>query len=140
MVVSRSLLAALVAVVAACTTVARVATPANYISAKQPAHIWVVTDPNQRAVTVDAPRVIGDTILGTVDGVATRIPLADGSSVRAEQFSVAKTLGLVLVSGAAVATGAALWRSMEASVSPPSGLPCRLDPGQPVNPVTGCDY
>lgn len=91
------------AIGAGCTAVASVASPASYITAKQPARIWVLPGPNQRTVTVDAPRVIGDTIVGTVNGEAAKFPLGEGSSVRAEQVSVGRTLALVMVSGAALA-------------------------------------
>jgi hypothetical protein len=91
-----------IATVAGCTSVEPVQQPAKYIAGKQPRTVWL-TKANHSVVRVDGPRMLGDTVIGSVAGEYTEIPLNDVTRVAAEQSSKGKTIAAATIGGAAVA-------------------------------------
>jgi hypothetical protein len=87
---------------AACTSVAYIPAPASFIAAKQPAHITMVARGSQQTITVQAPRMVGDSIFGSVRGEPARILLSEATNVTAVERSTAKTVGLILIGAAGV--------------------------------------
>lgn len=85
-----------------CTSVGPVAEPQKYIAAKQPRTVWV-TRSNRSVVRVDGPRMIGDTVVGSVSGEYTEIPLTDVTRVAAVQSARGKTIAAAALGGAATA-------------------------------------
>lgn len=97
---ARNLSAALlVAGAAACTSVGPV--PTSYIASKQPRTVWL-TKSNRSVVKVDGPRMLGDTVIGSVGGEYTEIPLTDVTRVAAVQSSKGKTIAASALGAAAV--------------------------------------
>ena len=86
---------------AACTTVSSVTRPETFIPAEHPTRVWVAQQ-GAKPVLVENPRIVGDTIVGTVGGQAWRLALSDATSVTAERVSVTRSAGLGLASGAAL--------------------------------------
>jgi len=91
----------LLAALAACTTVGPITAPREYISTKQPRSVWL-TQKNRSVVKVDGPRMIGDTVVGSVQGEYTEIPLSNVTRVSALEHSTGKTVAAVAIGSAAV--------------------------------------
>jgi len=109
--------------IAGCTTVASVKNPGTYVAAKQPRTVWL-TKTDQSIVRMNGPRMVGDTVVGSVNGQYTEIPMADVSSMRAIVPDETKTIAVAAVGGAA--TVAALVVIFDHSGSG-SGLPGPAD-------------
>ena len=95
----------LLVLAAACTTVGPITSPASYIASKQPRSVWL-TKHNRSVVKVDGPRMLGDTVIGSVNGEYTEIPLSEVTRAAAIQNSKGKTVAAAALGAAA--TGAAL--------------------------------
>ena len=127
--------AALVAVVAACKSVNAVPSPwASYIANQQPATVWL-TRTNRAVVRVDGPRVFHDTLIGSVHGEYSEIPLSDVTRVSAMHSDKTKTI-LAGVAGGAVTVGALLV-IFHSQGSSPNNTPTGVG-GVPCDPDTGC--
>ncbi|HUK22905.1 MAG TPA: hypothetical protein VLV45_15300 [Gemmatimonadales bacterium] len=87
---------------ASCTTVAPVSAPASYIASKQPHTVWL-TKANKSVVKVDGPRMLGDTVIGSVNGDYTEIPLNDVTHVAAVEPAKGKTIAVAVAGGAVTA-------------------------------------
>ncbi len=99
-VLTRRLCAGLVvAAIAGCTSVEAVNQPARYIAGKQPRTVWL-TKSNRSVVKMDGPRMLGDTVIGSVGGEYTEIPLSEVTRVAAMQSSKGKTIGAAALGGA----------------------------------------
>ena len=94
----------LVAGLAGCHSVGAVDQPGRYIASKQPRTVWL-TKHNRSVVRVDGPRMLGDTVIGSVGGEYTEVPLSEVSRVAAMQNSQGKTI-VAAVLGGAVTVGA----------------------------------
>jgi hypothetical protein len=92
---------------AACTTVGPVDSPGHYIATKQPHTVWL-TKSNRSVVRVDGPRMLGDTVIGSVGGEYTEVPLSEVTRVAAMQSSKSKTIAAALLGGAVTAGALAL--------------------------------
>ena len=88
-----------------CTSVGPVSNPASYIASKQPRTVWL-TRTNKSVVKVDGPRMLGDTVIGSVGGDYTEIPLTDVTRVAAVEPAKGKTIAAAALGG--VVTAAAL--------------------------------
>ncbi|HUK22544.1 MAG TPA: hypothetical protein VLV45_13435 [Gemmatimonadales bacterium] len=86
---------------AACTSVGPVDHPGSYISSKQPHSIWL-TKNNRSVVKVDGPRMLGDTVIGSVGGEYTEIPLTEVTRAAVEQQDKGKTIIAATLGGAAL--------------------------------------
>lgn len=99
--------AVVVTLLPACTSW-RVAgpTPRDYFQTERPGEVRVTLSNNSQ-VSLRAPALVGDSLVGTVGGGLalgdtahkTNIPLRDVRIVEARRFSIGKTLGLVAVVG-----------------------------------------
>jgi hypothetical protein len=94
--------AVLVAALMACTSVEPVPAPQKYIAAKQPRTVWL-TRTNHAVQRVDGPRMIGDTVVGSVSGEYTEVPLDSVTRVVAVQPAKGKTIAAAALGGAVVA-------------------------------------
>ena len=83
-----------------CVRVATVRSPGSFIAATQPQVVWLYWG-SDSVMRVDAPRLIGDTVVGTVNGTYTELPLTGVSKVTAVQVSAARTAALATVGAAA---------------------------------------
>jgi hypothetical protein len=112
----------LVAAAASCTTVGPVDSPAKYIQSKQPRSVWL-TRQNHSTVRVDGPRMLGDTVIGSVHGEYTEVPLSEVTRVSAMKSSKGKTIAAGLL-GAGVTAGALVLIFSHSG----SGAPCNPCP------------
>ena len=111
----------------ACTTVATVRRPAQFITSKVPRVVWVTTTDNSQ-VALLSPRVRADTLGGLAEGVHyVEMPLATVQSMRARQAAPRRTL--LLMGGVTLAV-AALAISASHGSGPSSSQPC-IDPAIP---------
>ncbi len=117
----------LVPLAAACTAVATVRRPAQFVAAKAPQIVWVTTT-DQRDVRLLSPHVRADTLGGLAEGAHyVEMPLSTVQSMRARQPAPRRTL--VLMGGVTLAV-ATLAVSLSRSTSGPSTAPC-LNPNNP---------
>ncbi len=112
----------LVAGLAGCHSVGAVDQPGRYIASKQPRTVWL-TKHNRSVVRVDGPRMLGDTVIGSVGGEYTEVPLSEVSRVAAMQSSQGKTIAAALLGGA-VTVGALVFIFSHGG----SGAPCNPCP------------
>ena len=102
--VTAATLLPLLPLVTACTTVATVRGPAQFIAAKAPQLVWVTTADSGN-VALLSPRVRADTLAGLADGVHyVEMPLSTVQSLRARQPAPRRTVLLIggLTAGIAI--------------------------------------
>jgi len=92
-----------VAALAACHTFGPVASPREYVAARQPHKVWV-TGTDGSVTMVEGPRVEGDTLVGFVNGAYKELPLSDVKQVAARQPARGRTRA-VIIAGSVVAVG-----------------------------------
>lgn len=92
----------LIAGFAGCTSIGPVDSPGHYIAAKQPRRVWI-TKQNRSVVRMDGPRMLGDTVIGSVAGEYTEVPLSEVTRIAAEQSSKGKTIAAALLGGGVTA-------------------------------------
>jgi hypothetical protein len=80
----------------ACTHVAPVRHPGEYLTAKAPPRVWVTRAKSDTVHEMTKPHVAGDTLTGLVGGVEESIPLADLKEVDAVQAAPRRTVALIL--------------------------------------------
>lgn len=112
----------LIAGFAGCTSVGAVDSPGRYIASKQPRTVWL-TKHNRAVVRVDGPRMLGDTVIGSVGGEYTEVPLSEVTRVAAVQSSKGKTIAAALLGGG-VTAGALVYIFSHGG----SGAPCNPCP------------
>jgi len=101
--------ALLTATVAGCTTIAPIQSPGRYIAGQKPRSVWL-TKTNRSVVRVDGPRMVGDTVVGSVSGEYTEIPLSDVTRASAIRSDKGKTiLAAVLGGGVTIAAAAVIF-------------------------------
>jgi len=130
MVLNRVPLAGLLVAAAACSSVQNVQ-PAEYIPQHSPAIVWV-TYTDQSFVPVAQPRIVGDSLMGTWQGLQepVAISLKDIATVQAKLPSPKKTI--ILVGSLGVISSAVVYTLMTAGNG---GVPggCGFDHnGQPL--------
>ena len=117
----------LIPLATACTTVATVRRPAQFIAAKTPQVVWVTTTDNSQ-VALLSPRVRADTLGGLAEGAHyVEMPLATVQSMRARQAAPRRTL---LLMGGVTLVVATLAISASRGRGPASSQPC-IDPAIP---------
>jgi hypothetical protein len=85
-----------------------------------------------RSVTVESPRVSGDTLRGLVQGVQAQFLLSPGSVIQVRRPAPVRTAALVLLGGGAIVAGAALLGT--SGPSNPCQPICPVRPGCPAYP------
>lgn len=129
--VRRTIAVLLILTVAACTTMGPVAAPADYIATERPSRIWI-TRADDQVIVVEAPRLLGDTLVGFVQGSYREMLLSEAKQVAVTRPAGART---AVVVGGVVAVGAVLI-ALLASTGPHSPLPTPEDPPTaPPNPL-----
>jgi len=125
--VTAAALMPLIPIATACTTIATVRQPAQFIASKVPQIVWVTkTDNNEVALL--SPRVRADTLGGLAGGVHyVEMPLSTVQSMRARQPAPRRTL--LLMGGVTLAV-AALAVSVSRGTGGPSTAPC-TNPNNP---------
>ncbi len=125
--VTAAALMPLIPLATACTTVAPVRRPAQFIVAKAPHVVWVTTT-NNNQVSLLSPRVRADTLGGLAEGAHyVEMPLSTVQSMRARQPAPRRTL--LLMGGVTLAV-AALAVSVSRGTGGPSTAPC-TNPNNP---------
>ena len=89
----------------ACTSVQSVKSPGTYVASRQPRVVWL-TRADHGVVRMSGPRMVGDTIVGAVNGQYTEVPMSDVTAMKAIVTDKGRTIALAAVGG--VATVAAL--------------------------------
>ena len=117
----------LISLATACTTVATVRQPAQFIASKAPQVVWVTRTDNSQ-VALLSPRVRADTLGGLADGVHyVEMPLSKVQSMRARQAAPRRTL---LLMGGITLVVATMAISASRGTGGPSSAPC-LNPNNP---------
>ena len=117
----------LIPLATACTTVATVRQPAQFIASKAPQVVWVTRTDNSQ-VALLSPRIRADTLGGLADGVHyVEMPLSTVQSMRARQPAPRRTL---LLMGGITLVVATMAISASRGTGGPSSAPC-LNPNNP---------
>ena len=124
-----ALAALLVCGIPACSTLQPLVDSRAYLASQRPGRL-LVTPRDGSAIVVTAPRLLGDTLVGFVDGAYRELLLSDVREVRVRQPAGGRTA--LLVAGV-VATGAALI-ALLAATGPEGRLPTPEDPATSVRP------
>lgn len=82
--------------VTACSTMQPVAQPQEFLRTRQPSVVWLSQESRQSMISVDAPRLIGDSIVGFVEGEYVEIHIASVKGMQARQYSRSRTTAFVL--------------------------------------------
>ncbi len=111
----------LIPLATACTTVATVRQPAQFIASKAPQVVWVTRTDNSQ-VALLSPRIRADTLGGLADGVHyVEMPLSTVQSMRARQPAPRRTL---LLMGGITLVVATMAISASRGTGGPSSAPC----------------
>lgn len=121
---NRSLLAALVPLVAACCTIARPVSPNTLAAPGAVPRVWVTLS-DHSTVLVSAPRLAGDTVVGFVEGVEEHFLLSQALGVATHQVSKPRTAALAVFGGVVLAGLIAYAVEPHGTCFTPGGpLPC----------------
>lgn len=89
----------------ACTTMQPVSRPREFMKSRQPSVVWV-NHSGQKLVSLEGPQLVGDSIVGFIEGEYTEIPMSQIESMHAKQYSRSRTTafvaGMVGVAAAAI--------------------------------------
>lgn len=131
---TRSLLAAVLLASTACSTVRPVTQPAQFFSRSQPDMV-VVTYTDNSQVPVAAPKLNGDTLVGTWAGLGepVAVPLSEVRQIDARQSAPRRTA--VMVTMLAFATGFGIWGFTQ--LSREGGRVCDYTAGAPQDNCVG---
>lgn len=122
----RTVCAALIVPLIACSTLQPVATPQQFIPASRPNRIWVTQSDNS-TLMFEAPRLLGDTLAGFVGGRYQEVLLPEVRWMGVRQPAPRRTTVLV---ASLVVVGAGLI-AMLASSGPGGGPMGGEDPSNP---------
>lgn len=122
----RAVCALLIASLSACSTLQPVTTPREFIPAARPDRIWVTTNDNAKLL-VEAPRLLGDTLVGFVGGRYEEILLPDTRWVGVRQSAPRRTA--FLVAGVVVLGASLAYLLMSNGAG--GGAPASEDPSVP---------
>jgi hypothetical protein len=86
----------------ACSTMQPVEQPRAFLESRTPSVIWLSKSSDRTMVAIDAPKLVGDSIVGFVEGEYTEIPLVDVKAMQARQYSRKKTTAFLIGAGAVV--------------------------------------
>jgi len=127
---TRPICAALITVLGggACTTMAPVATPQQFIPVAQPSRIWVTRTDNSK-VMIEGPRLMGDTLVGFVAGRYEEMLLPQARSIQFRAPAPRRTATLV---AGAVLLGAGIIYMLKSSGSGAAGMGSE----DPLNPAS----
>lgn len=90
----------LIPILTGCTTFAAVSSPTEFITVSRPGQLWV-TRTDGSLVVLRTPRMVGDTLIGLINGRLYQAPMSDVQRVQTRRPAPGRTLILV---GASVAT------------------------------------
>ena len=96
----------IVPLAAACTAVAPIRSPGQFVSTHQPPRLWITRSDNS-VVLLESPKAVGDTLAGFVEGQYVEVPLANVRQVRARRAVPSRT-ALLVGAGVVAAAGMAL--------------------------------
>jgi hypothetical protein len=96
---------------------------------KQPQKVWV-TRADQSVILLEKPQVLGDTLVGHVNGAYEEIPAAQQTQLRMRTMASGKTIAVIGIAAGSVLTMAALLAGGGSGdpTPPPS---CQVDPTHP---------
>lgn len=101
----RAIALPMLVMVTACSTMQPVARPREFMQARQPSIVWV-DHAGQQMVSIEGPQLMGDSIVGFIEGEYTEIPMSQIRSMQAKQYSRSRTTaflaGMVAVAAAAI--------------------------------------
>jgi len=123
-VAARLITGCLLLVALGCSTWQPVADTRHYVSTARPGRLWVTPRGEGTPIVLTAPRLIGDTLVGFVNGEYREYLLAAVDHVRVRRPARGRT---VLLAAGVVAGGAALV-ALLASAGPAGRLPTPEDP------------
>jgi hypothetical protein len=104
------------------------------LNALKPDRVWV-TNADQSVVVMSGPQLVGDTLVGYVDGTYERLPSAEFTQVTVERL--AATRSALLGTGIAVGLAVAFFATRSSEPSSPHAIAWYC-PGHPVTPED-CD-
>lgn len=88
----------------ACSTMQPVAQPRDFLEANRPAVVWVSKSSDQTMLALNAPQLVGDSIVGFVEGEYSEIALSQIRAMQARQYSRGRTTAFVVGAAALTAT------------------------------------
>ena len=75
----------------ACSTMQPVAQPREFMATRQPSVVWVSKASEPNMLVLDAPKLIGDSIVGFIEGEYTEIAMGQIRAMQARQYSRGRT-------------------------------------------------
>jgi|SRR5687768_4331857 len=103
--------------VTACSTMQPVAQPREFMQLRKPGTVWVTRQAIPAMVELNAPQMVGDSLVGFIEGEYVEIPFNQVQSIQAKQYSRGRTMAFILgvsavVVGALLLTGGGLGSNM----------------------------
>jgi hypothetical protein len=87
----------------ACSTMQPVTQPREFMAARQPSVVWLAKSSEPNMFVLEAPKLVGDSIVGFIEGEYTEIALNQIKAMQAKQYSRSRTT--LFVVGAAALVG-----------------------------------
>ena len=103
--------------VTACSTMQPVAQPREFMQLRKPGTVWVTRQATPAVFELSAPQMVGDSLVGFVEGEYVEIPFNQVQTIQAKQYSRGRTMAFILgisavVVGALLLTGGGVGANM----------------------------
>jgi hypothetical protein len=82
--------------VTGCSTMQPVARPREFVQLRKPGTIWVTRQETPAMVEVSAPQMVGDSLVGFIEGEYVEIPFNQVQTIQARQYSRGRTMAFIL--------------------------------------------
>jgi hypothetical protein len=82
--------------VTGCSTMRPVAQPREFMRTRKPGTIWVTRQATPAMFEVSAPQLVGDSLVGFVEGEYVEIPFNQVEAIQAKQYSRGRTMTFIL--------------------------------------------
>jgi hypothetical protein len=90
--------------VTGCSTMQPVARPTEFFRSRKPKTVWITQESANTMVAVNAPQLVGDSLVGFIEGEYVEIPMKQVQGIQARQYARGRTVGFILgVTAAAIA-------------------------------------
>ena len=97
--------------VTGCSTMQPVARPREYFQGRKPKTVWITKESANTMIAVTAPQLVGDSLVGFIEGEYVEIPMGEVQGIQAKQYARGRTVGFILGMTAAAIAGLLLMGS-----------------------------
>src|SRR5688572_14266204 len=95
----------ILATVMGCSTMQPVAQPREFMRSRKPKTVWITQESANTMVALNAPQLVGDSLVGFIEGEYVEIPMVQIQGIQAKQYARGRTVAFILGMTAAAIAG-----------------------------------